>query len=140
VSIRGCSVFTVEQANLAFTAALDDGAAVDHIEFVFAPESRSHAVDFRRPPLHLQLSQLRRIHAPRNVSDEGGSTSVSGAVAALEDAYTEADLFEIICQIRGDELDEAGTSELVHHIRGKAIPDELALGSFTRRKLKQLPI
>jgi hypothetical protein len=45
-----------------------------------------------------------------------------------------------ICQIRGDELDDAGTYELVHHIRGKATPDELALDSFTRRKLKQLPI
>jgi hypothetical protein len=27
----------------------------------------------------------------------------------------------------------------VHHIRGKATADELAFGSFTRRKLKQLP-
>jgi hypothetical protein len=63
---------------------------------------------------------------------------VSTTVAAL--AYTDADLFETVCQIRGDELDDAGTFELVHHIRGKATPDELALGSFTRRKLKQLPI
>ena len=50
------------------------------------------------------------------------------------------DLDIVYCQIRGDELDDAGTYELVHHIRGKAIADELALGSFTRRKLKQLPI
>jgi hypothetical protein len=65
---------------------------------------------------------------------------VSATVAALDDAYTSANLFETICQIRGDELDDAGTHELVHHIRGKATPDELALGSFTRPKLKQLPI
>jgi hypothetical protein len=44
------SVFTVEQANLALTAAFDASAAGDPIEFVFAPESRSDAVDFRRPP------------------------------------------------------------------------------------------
>jgi hypothetical protein len=65
---------------------------------------------------------------------------VSATVAALEGAYTDADLFETVCQIRWDELDGAGTCELVYHIRGKATPDELALGSFTRRKLKQLPI
>jgi hypothetical protein len=45
-----------------------------------------------------------------------------------------------ICHIRGDELDDAGTHELVHHIRGTATPDEQALRSFTRRKRKQLPI
>jgi hypothetical protein len=39
-----------------------------------------------------------------------------------------------------DELDNAGNYELVCHIRGKATLDELALGSFTRRSLKQLPI
>jgi hypothetical protein len=48
-------------------------------------------------------------------------------------------LFETISQIRGVELDDAGTFELVHHIRGKATPGELALDSFTRCKLKQLP-
>jgi hypothetical protein len=63
---------------------------------------------------------------------------VSATVAALEHAYTDADLFETVCKIRGDELDDAGPYELVHHIRGKATPDELALGFFTRRKLKQL--
>jgi hypothetical protein len=36
--------------------------------------------------------------------------------------------------------DDAGTHELVQHIRGKDTPEEQALGSFTRRKLKQLPI
>jgi hypothetical protein len=65
---------------------------------------------------------------------------VSATVAALEDAYTDADLFETICQIRGDELDGASTHELVHHIRGEATPDEQVLVSFTRPKLKQLPI
>jgi hypothetical protein len=90
-------------------------------------------------PLHLQLSQLKRIHALRTVSGEEDSASVSATAAALKDAYTDADLFETVCQIRGDELDDAGTYELVHHIRGKATADELALGSFTHRKLKQLP-
>ena len=66
---------------------------------------------------------------------------MSATVAAgLEDAYTDADLFETVSQIHGDELDDAGTYQLVHHSRGEATADELALGSFTRRKLKQLPI
>jgi hypothetical protein len=140
VSIQGRSVFTVQQANLALTSTFDDSAAGDPVEFVFAPESRSDAVDFRRPPLHLQLSQLTRINALRTVSGEGDSASVFATAAALEDAYTVADLFETICQIRGDEQDNADTHELVHHIRGKATPDEQALGSFARRKLKQLPV
>jgi hypothetical protein len=66
-----------------------DGVATA-FEFVF--ESRSDAVDFRRPPLYIQLSQLERIHALRTVSGEGDSTSVSTTVAALEDEYTDADL------------------------------------------------
>jgi hypothetical protein len=107
---------------------------------VFAPEFRSDAVDFLRTPQHLQLSQLKQIHALRTVSGDGDSASVSATVAALEDAYTDADLFETVCQIRGDELDDAAIYELVHHIRGKGTPNELELGSFTRRKLKQLPI
>jgi hypothetical protein len=65
---------------------------------------------------------------------------VSATVTALEDAYTDTDSFERVCKIRGDDLDDAGTYvntyELVHHIRGKATPDELTLGSFTCRKLK----
>jgi hypothetical protein len=63
---------------------------------------------------------------------------VSATVAALEYAFTDADLFETICKIRGDELDGAGTHDPVHHIRSEAAPDEEAIGSFTRRKLKQL--
>jgi hypothetical protein len=51
-------------------------------------------------------------------------TPASSAVSA------QADLFETICQIRGDEL--------VHHFRDEVTPDEQALGSFTCRKLKQL--
>jgi hypothetical protein len=138
VSIQGRPVSTVEQANLALTAAFDATAAGDHIEFVLAPESQSDAVDFRHPPLHLRLSQLKRIHALRTVSGEGDSAYVSATVAALEDAYADADLFETVFQIRVDELDDAGTYELVHHIRGKATANALSLGSFTRRKLKQL--
>jgi hypothetical protein len=65
---------------------------------------------------------------------------VSTTVTALEDAYTDADLFETISQIRANELDDAGTHELVHHIRGKATPEKEALGSFARRKLKPPPI
>jgi hypothetical protein len=66
---------------------------------------------------------------------------VSATVAALDDAYTDADLFETVCQILADELDDAGTYELVRqHIRGKSAHDELALASFTCRKLKQLRI
>jgi hypothetical protein len=63
---------------------------------------------------------------------------VSTSVAALEDADTDADLYETICTIRGGKLDSAGTHKLVHHIRGEATPDEQAIGSFMRCKLKQL--
>jgi hypothetical protein len=92
VSIQGRSVLTVEQANLALTAAFDATAAGDPIEFGFTPESRSDAVDFRSPSLHLQLSQLERIHALRTVSGNGDSASLSSTVVALEDVYTDADL------------------------------------------------
>jgi hypothetical protein len=43
---------------------------------------------------------------------------------SLEVAYTDASFFETICQILGDDLDSAGTHELVQHIRGEATPDE----------------
>jgi hypothetical protein len=56
------------------------------LDFVSAPESRSDTVDLRRPPLHLQLCQLKRIHALRTVSGKGDSASVSVTVAALGEA------------------------------------------------------
>jgi hypothetical protein len=58
----------------------------------------------------------------RIVSWEGDSAPVPvpvpATVATLEDEYTDADSFETFCQIREDELDGAGTHELVHHILG----------------------
>jgi hypothetical protein len=63
---------------------------------------------------------------------------VSATVAALENAYTAADLFEKICQIRGDELDDAGTHALVHRIRREATHDEHVLDSYTHRYLGSL--
>jgi hypothetical protein len=63
---------------------------------------------------------------------------VSTTFVSLEDAYNDADLFETMRQIRGDELD--GADQVVHRIHGKATSDEKALGSFTRRMLMQLPI
>jgi hypothetical protein len=65
---------------------------------------------------------------------------VSITVAALGDAYNDADLFETIRQIRRDEVDGAGTYELVHHNRSENRAEEETLGSSTRRKLEQLPI
>lgn len=59
---------------------------------------------------------------------EGNSAHVSVTVVALEDAY---DLFETICQIRGDDLDDADTHERVHPTIVPLVPC---------RKLKQLPI
>jgi hypothetical protein len=69
-------------------------------------------LDIRHPPLHLQLSQLKLIHAVRTVP----GVYVSTTIAALEDAYTNANLLETICQIRGDELDDAVTQELAPHL------------------------
>jgi hypothetical protein len=80
--IQGRSAFAVKQVNLALTAAFNATAACGPTEFVFAPESLSDAVNFRRPPLHLQLCQLKRIHALRTVSGECDSASVSATVAA----------------------------------------------------------
>jgi hypothetical protein len=56
-----------------------------------SPSSRSDAVDFRRLPLYLQLSQPKRIQALHNVSGERDSALMSATVVALEDAYTDAD-------------------------------------------------
>jgi elongation factor 4 len=47
---------------------------------------------------HFQLSHVKRIHPLCTILGEGDSTSVSVAVAALEDAYTDTHLFETICQ------------------------------------------
>jgi hypothetical protein len=80
ISIQDHPVFTVEQANLAISTAFDAAAPGDTIEFVFAVDSRADAVDLRRPPLHLQLSQLKRIHALRTVSGEGDSASASATI------------------------------------------------------------
>jgi hypothetical protein len=77
------------------------------------------------------------IFAPRLLASNG---SPNGLPPRVPDPRSIPDTFGTVCQIRGDELDDAGTYELVHRIRGKATPDELDLGSFTSRKIKQLPI
>jgi hypothetical protein len=48
------------------------------------------ALHSKAPPIewHLQLSQLKRIHALHTVSGKGDSSSASDTVAAPEDAYT----------------------------------------------------
>jgi hypothetical protein len=56
---------------------------------------------------------------------------VSTAVAAIKDAYSDAVLFEMVCQIRIDGLDHAGPHEVVHHICSSATPDIYVLGSTT---------
>jgi hypothetical protein len=109
VSIQGHSAFIVEQSKLALTAAFGASATGDPIEFDFTLKCRSSAVDSCRPPLHYQLSQLKRIYALRTVHEEGDSASVSATVAALEEAYTGADLFKTVCPIRRDEGDDAST-------------------------------
>jgi hypothetical protein len=64
-------------------------------------------------------SQIKRIHALRTVSWD--FASVSATVAALENAYTDADLFEKNRQMHEDEMDGIGAHELVHHIRGEEL-------------------
>ncbi len=62
----------------------------------YAPRSKIPPIEW-----HLQQSPLKRIPALRTVSGEWDSASVSATVATLEDACTDADQFETICQIRG---------------------------------------
>jgi hypothetical protein len=138
VSIQGRSASIVEQENLALTAAFDASAAGDPSNSVSLPNLDLMLPTFAAHPCIFSCPHSIGSTLFRTLSREGDSASVSATVAALEDAYTKADLFETVCQIRGDELDDAGTYELLHHIRGKATPEEPALGSFTRRKLKQL--
>jgi hypothetical protein len=95
----------------------------------------------KAPPIEMQsqLSQLKQIHALCAVSEKGDYAFVSTGFAALEDVYTDAHLFETICQICGDEQHGAGTHELVHHIRGDAVADEESLDSLTHRKPMEFP-
>jgi hypothetical protein len=60
-----------------------------------SPRVSLDAVDFRRPPLHLQLSQLQADYAS---PFRGGFLSVFATVARLR-TNTDADLFETICQV-----------------------------------------
>jgi hypothetical protein len=63
---------------------------------------------------------------------------VSAAIAALGDAYTDADSLESICQIHVDELNGADTHELVYHIRDETTPDESA--DLDCRPASRLPV
>jgi hypothetical protein len=129
--VRGC--FTVDKPT-SLLPLLSTLILAGH-PFVFAP-SLARRCRLRRPPLHLQLSQLKRIYASpfrRRVL----SLCLLPSLRLRTNA--DADLFETICWV-GRRTDDAGTHELVHHIRGKATPEELSPGSFTRRKLKRLPL
>ena len=46
---------------------------------------------------------------------------MSATVAALENAYTDADLFEKTREMHEDEMDGTGAHDLVHHIRGEEL-------------------
>jgi hypothetical protein len=124
------SIFTVEPANLALTATFDASAADDPIEFVFAPESGYDAVDFRRPPLH-----LKRIHALRTVSWRG-----IHRLCLLSSLRLRTRTLAPTCSKRFVRFAETSrmicTRALVHHSYTRRIDP----CSFTRRKLKQLPI
>jgi hypothetical protein len=61
---------------------------------------------------------------------------VSPTVAALEDACTDADLFEAICQIRGDEVDMLALLNWYITSAVKLHPTSFPLVCFTRHKLK----
>jgi hypothetical protein len=79
------SVFTVVQANLAFTLLST------LVEWVTSSNSFAPMLStFVAHHLNLQHSQLKRIHALRAVSGKGDVAAVSAIVAALEDAYTNA--------------------------------------------------
>jgi hypothetical protein len=99
ISIQAHSDFTVDQANHTLATTFDASAARDPIEFDFAPESRPDAIDFLPPtPASSAVSIQTDPHSSYRFR-EGDSASVSAAVVALEDAHTDADLFEPICQI-----------------------------------------
>jgi hypothetical protein len=75
----------------------------------------------------------------RTVSGKMDSVSFLTTVAALEDAYADADLFERIRQIRGRRTGCCGLCFSICFVVKLATLDEQALFSFTLHKLQQFP-
>jgi hypothetical protein len=96
-SAIGAYVVSIQSRSLFFSVPCfhrcfrRSSAAGDQIRFFLTAESRSDSVDFRRPSLHLQLSQqLKRIHALRTVSGRGGFYVWAERIRRTEDSSSDA--------------------------------------------------
>lgn len=99
VAIRGRSSLS-SKPTLALTAAFDDSAASDPIEFVFALSLTTMLSNIVVHPCVFSCPNSSGSTLFLHFSGKGVSASVSATVAALEDAHIDADFFETICQIR----------------------------------------
>jgi hypothetical protein len=129
VSVNGAPVFSLSDFNAEITLLAGSSAPPSTVEVVLAPE-RKKDFDDRPSPLHLRISDLRRVHALHNAIP---STKLP---SSFRDAVTE--LY--------DDLDDAtvsGVMRQVHcslsQLQTDAMTDEeRKLPSFSRGRLKKL--
>lgn len=107
VSIGGVSVFSSTDALKELHKAFDNRHDDDELRIEFALEPLTEAVSHRRPPLHLQLSQLQRIHAVRVASGEDVTSAIDNALSDLKATVTDDELGLVMRSLRGDNVTDA---------------------------------
>lgn len=129
VSINGNPVFSPSDVKTELDTLRASRVAPTTVEVVLAPE-RQADFDDRPSPVHMRLSDLRRIHALLHVDDTSTlPANMRAAVDELYDDLTPIELAEVISQVEysiGRLHTDAMTAE------------ERALPSFTRNRLKKL--
>jgi hypothetical protein len=127
VSVNGTPVFSPVDVNTVIETLRNSRAPPSTVEVVLAPERKAE-FDDRPSPLHLRISDLRRVHALQHAESDLPS-HMRAAVSELYDDLDPTTVADIMSQVEYS----------IGRLQTDAMTDEeRKLTSFTRGRLKKL--
>jgi hypothetical protein len=127
VSVNGLPVFSLDDVDAVFDSIASSNTTPSTVEIVLAPERKAD-FDDRPSPLHLRISDLRRVHALQHAAPDL-PCNLRVAVAELYDDLDDPTVSEIMSQVQHS----------ICKLQTDAMTDEeRKLTSFSRGRLKKL--
>lgn len=142
IRVGDVPVFSPDQVDKALADLASSSSPPDTVTLSFAPERFVPTRSALDPPLHLRISDLRRICSLHHVPAHDGLSN-----SALRQELDNADigisastLHDLMQHVRDGPFDTTSDEEFhVHRLQNEYLTDEEAkLPSFTRRNLKKL--
>ena len=132
-------VFSPDQVDAALAALATSTSPPSSVVLSLAPERYVSPRTSLDPPLHLRLSDMRRIAALQSVAREGtSSSSMSQSVDTMVEDMDDPSIDFVMRQVRA--FNTPQTTFLMKALLNEHLtPEEKKLKSFTRRNLKKLP-